>query len=918
MSEMALGLIRRAKAERWKRLDLGRTGIVGAVPEEVGELEDLEELNLSDKWYSRWANNLTWNVSRNDGPSNAISKLPRKLPPSIRVLVASFTQISNLSVVGELKELKRLFLTAVPVKDITPLYKIEGLADLYLYGTHVENLDGISQLKALRSLDISQTHVSDITPIASLQNLAWLHFSQTNVDCIDSLATLLKLGTLNLSETRVKDLKPIRSLIKNGLPVISDRFGNSGSGIFIARCQIENPPMEVAKQGREAILKYWDEQESQGTTLNHEAKVLILGEGGVGKTTLLKRMFNPDFQLDQIQKSTKGIDIHYHHYNIGKAQDMRLNVWDFGGQEIYHATHQFFLTKRSVYILVDDTVKDAKGVDDEQFRYWLEMIELLGGDSPVLIFQNEKSGRSKGLERDGIRKRFQHVREFYAGDLQLPNSANKIRTALELAARTLPDIEEPWPKQWLAVRRALEAMAKARHLISLEEYYAVYAQHLELNKDSALTLSRYLHDLGVLLHFQEDELLGRILILQNTWATEAVFRVLDDEAIKAKHGYFTQRECNAIWQDKQYQDRQIELRQLMMKFELCYELRDVKSPTWLAPQLLQDTRPALGIQPQKGDLILRYEYEVLPKGMVNRLMVRKNKYVVDPQQSWRNGVVFAAPHATVLVEIPYGKREIHFRAQGKESRQLLTILSDDLETLNATFEGLKGKVRKMIPCICAACAQRDVPHAYDYEDLLARKRAAKPTIECRYAPFDAVSVTELLDGFERIGRHHILHHETDFQHDMKTKLFISYSSDDERHRISWDKHSAVLKHLEYIAPWHMRMTQPGMKWEVEVLRELEEADVIVLFVSASFFASNYIWEIELKRARERFEAGECEVAIVIVEPCIWEITWLGKVQVFNQRQPISTAGNEATAWASVVKGVMEMAERVRVRKEGGV
>jgi hypothetical protein len=50
MSEMALQLIAQAKKERWKQLDLGRTGIVGAVPDEVGELEDLEELVLCDEW----------------------------------------------------------------------------------------------------------------------------------------------------------------------------------------------------------------------------------------------------------------------------------------------------------------------------------------------------------------------------------------------------------------------------------------------------------------------------------------------------------------------------------------------------------------------------------------------------------------------------------------------------------------------------------------------------------------------------------------------------------------------------------------------------------------------------------------------------------------------------------------------------
>ena len=55
------------------------------------------------------------------------------------------------------------------------------------------------------------------------------------------------------------------------------------------------------------------------------------------------------------QDTTKGIDIHRHEFPLRNGRRFRLNVWDFGGQEIYHATHQFFLTHRSLYLLLDDT-----------------------------------------------------------------------------------------------------------------------------------------------------------------------------------------------------------------------------------------------------------------------------------------------------------------------------------------------------------------------------------------------------------------------------------------------------------------------------------------------------------------------------------------------------------------------------------
>ena len=74
------------------------------------------------------------------------------------------------------------------------------------------------------------------------------------------------------------------------------------------------------------------------------------------------------------------------------GQPFRVNIWDFGGQEIYHATHQFFLTKRSLYVLVADTRKE-----DTDFYYWLNAVELLSDNSPLLIVKNEKQDRHREI-----------------------------------------------------------------------------------------------------------------------------------------------------------------------------------------------------------------------------------------------------------------------------------------------------------------------------------------------------------------------------------------------------------------------------------------------------------------------------------------------------------------------------------------
>ncbi|MFN0174472.1 MAG: COR domain-containing protein [Saprospiraceae bacterium] len=506
------------------------------------------------------------------------------------------------------------------------------------------------------------------------------------------------------------------------------------------------PPSEIVKQGNEAILNYFKEKEQQGTVKGCEAKMLLVGEGGSGKTSLMRRLYQTDKLLPEENECTKGIDIHRHDFKMADGRNFRLNVWDFGGQEIYHATHQFFLTKRSLYVLLDDTRKDHKTVHDEGFKYWLEAVELFGGHSPVLIFQNEKSDRSKQIDIGGIKSKFDNVKDVWAGNLEHSDAADKLRESIEHFAKNLSHVGEELPAKWVSIRSELEEMAKDEPYISQQEYFKVYGRHLELDRTKALHLSQYLHDLGVFLHFQDDVLLARTVILQNNWATEAVFKMLDDETVKGKLGRFTEADCQRVWAASTWADMHPELLALMQKFELCYVLPDAQPKTWLVPQLLPPSKPnELANWAQPGDLVLRYRYEFLPKGLVSRLMVRQHRFVPRPDMAWTSGVLFERDGSQVLVEIPPKGGEIALRARGHERKELLSVIAADLDALNETFHGLSERVSKLIPCNCEKCLTLTESEFFEQKQLLQFKRDGVAEWPCSKS-YKMVSVLELLDG----------------------------------------------------------------------------------------------------------------------------------------------------------------------------
>ena len=131
-----------------------------------------------------------------------------------------------------------------------------------------------------------------------------------------------------------------------------------------------------------AILDYYFRARDSARPLN-EGKVILVGRGEVGKTSLVNRLTKNEF--NEGEDKTHGIQISQWEVRAG-ADDVRLNVWDFGGQEIMHATHQFFLTERSLYLLV---LNGREGGEDQDAEYWLKLIGSFGSESPVLVVLNK-------------------------------------------------------------------------------------------------------------------------------------------------------------------------------------------------------------------------------------------------------------------------------------------------------------------------------------------------------------------------------------------------------------------------------------------------------------------------------------------------------------------------------------------------
>ncbi len=561
--------------------------------------------------------------------------------------------------------------------------------------------------KQVRALDLSNNQLTTLSPeIGQLTHLESLDLSNNQLSTLPlDIGYLINLQYLDLSYNPLSQLPPH----------IRKHAGDP-------------------KQAATKIPRYYRQLSEHQTDRLYEAKLLIVGEGGAGKTSLAQKIIDETYSLQATKASTEGIEILQWNFPFKDGKDFRVNIWDFGGQEIYHATHQFFLTKRSLYILVADNRRD-----DTDFYYWLKIIELLSENSPVLIVKNEKHDQQLDINERQLRGEFKNLKESLATNLAYNRGLPEIKQAIQFYITRLPHVGDELPKSWIKVRNALED--DPRNYITVEEFLQICQDQGFTRHEDKLQLSSYLHDLGVCLHFQTDDLLRKTLILKPTWGTDAVYKVLDNRQVIENLGKFTRQDLATIWHEEKYSNMHPELLRLMLNFKLCYEIPGQPN-TYIAPQLLSPEQSNYPWDPT-DNLLIRYSYNFMPKGILTRFIVEMHRWIEDQTHVWKTGVVLNKDGSRAEVIELYHRKQIRIRVSGERRRDLLAAIRHEFDKIHDSFEGLEYST--LVPCNCTTCKTLEDPHFYNFNELQERLSHGKLTIECAKVPYLSVEIHSLID-----------------------------------------------------------------------------------------------------------------------------------------------------------------------------
>lgn len=521
---------------------------------------------------------------------------------------------------------------------------------------------GFSQLQ---HIDLSDCKLRQFQLFDGFKALRWLDLSRNELEQFNTKSKLRVLEYLDLSNNQLSDFKTQDLLPK--LPALKSIY-------------LKNNPLPESKRNSVDkvgnclgfIKDFQQELEEQGIEENREYKVILVGNGGVGKTCLVERLVYDSFQ--EVHFSTHGVSLQRYDE---KDFPYILNIWDFAGQDIYHATHRLFMQSNAIYLLLwDEETRTNKysrieesgefiSYENHDLYYWLDYIKPTEGKSSVIITKTKKSENQAAHPDQATLDSIFNDATSMSIDWHQIDSGKKggeqngfdrllalLKMNIELMKR-----DEQIPRGWFYVRNHMrQLLQQGIKTISLEKFLEITA--VFQIKDGLRLLTDWLVPTGVV--FYRKNYFDDAIIIDQSWAMDAIYVIFNRKAgvykeIGYQEGRFTGSDLSRYWKDQQpaYTDAEKELLlNFMLGCELCFEVEKEEETgqsrhvpfeerEFISPQLLSTVVPRtvkMFERNHKERLWVQYRSRSLHYGLIQSFIV-KTQYLADLEGIWKYGTL---------------------------------------------------------------------------------------------------------------------------------------------------------------------------------------------------------------------------------------------------------------------------------------
>lgn len=504
----------------------------------------------------------------------------------------------------------------------------------------------------------------------------------------------------------------------------------------------------------------------------YRMKLMVIGYGGRGKTTLLKALMKK-YKTPSTNQATVGVIVQDWKYERRRENKgtvtYTLSTWDFAGQEEFYSTHQCYMSNRALYLVVCNIKGGTSEID--RLKPWLCNIQARAPGCPVVVVMThlDKVPEDKQLEvvtsmTDRLNQiiskgGYPEVRHC------VPVICTRENPQIEQLRETIKRVVDEYKVrgQYVMGQKVPASYVKLADLLAetkkMESFFPVIKHNqllkmvqeagLDLDEDELHQAVRFLHECGVLLHYPDKALnLRDLYFIDPGWLCRMMAQVVTVHQINPfiKNGILRKKDVNLLFTGKKLEnfvfpkDLIPQYLRLLEKFEIALPYSEQEL---LVPCHLPERKPMLNMPVlSRNEKICRYyEMTYVPLGMWSRLITRLivfsksqvTEVLVGSHEPtltyWNKGIyMFWSPETFCLVDsdgISENKEEIAITVPiSGQGSMILGLVVDHVDGLIeewypglTTIDPMQGQdlMMKYVPCFM--CTD-DNPFLFKVEDLL--------------------------------------------------------------------------------------------------------------------------------------------------------------------------------------------------------
>lgn len=444
------------------------------------------------------------------------------------------------------------------------------------------------------------------------------------------------------------------------LKTVRFRYNVNGRDVTVYHCFVRIPQINKEDEWiSDEDTPVESHQETAPETLTpvsqqmlQDYRIVFLGDSEAGKSLIRSRLENPEMDPKDFRDNTTiGIDI-VRKEEIINGQTIRLNYWDFGGQDILHSMHRIFLARNTLYVIVLNTRNDNQ---DAQAIFWLRYVEAYAPGSPVLLVMNKTDQNKRAALNLPVLNRLFYPRVFDSEDVLKISAVwpEKEKFQKEFTEKLLACIgrylstAEPFTPQQIRIRDKVEEKKATEQLkvISLDDFRDICEEESLDDEDAQDALMERFNETGVLVYFQ-----GKTVMFMNPeWITRTIYKILDQDEQIADNGVVLHKKIKSFCRKNEDNINKSEdaahLLDIMRDYDLSFRYEKQKMGTGhtedkeFIPMLCQreEPRDIKILIEQDNTVELQMVFEYLPCGVLYKLMVDHHNEL-DMDHVWRTGM----------------------------------------------------------------------------------------------------------------------------------------------------------------------------------------------------------------------------------------------------------------------------------------